>query len=159
MLNIYELHKKKNARERNRLSYYKRVLHKCYHRIVTVSENCKTQCVYKVPEFVVGMPIYNGLECVKFVVRALKKNGFYVKYTHPNLLFISWKEIPQSHYPASQRRMAIMNKDTPPQSSSTRSAPQGDKYRDINDKDHNLPYNSNILNSLEGRLNDIMRRN
>ena len=91
MLNIYDLHKKRNARERNRMSYYKRVLHKCYQRIVTVSENCKTECVYKVPEFVVGMPIYNGLECVKFVVRALKKNGFFVKYTHPNLLFISWK--------------------------------------------------------------------
>ena len=158
MLNIYELHKKKNARERNRLSYYKRVLHKCYHRIVTVSENCKTECVYKVPEFVVGMPIYNGLECVKFVVRALKKNGFYVKYTHPNLLFISWKDIPQSHYPASQRRMAIENSRERPAPPPQR-VQNGDKYRDINDKDHNLPYNSNILNSLEGRLNDIMRRN
>ena len=156
MLNIYELHKKKNARERNRLSYYKRVLHKCYHRIVTVSENCKTECVYKVPEFVVGMPIYNGLECVKFVVRALKKNGFFVKYTHPNLLFISWKTIPESHYPVSQRRIAIRDK---PKEIRQEIAATTDKYRDINDKDHNLPYNSNILNSLEGRLKDIMRRN
>ena len=46
MLNIYELHKKKNARERNRLSYYKRVLHKCYHRIVTVSKKIVKQNVY-----------------------------------------------------------------------------------------------------------------
>ena len=156
MLNIYELHKRRNARERNRLSYYKRVLHKCYHRIITVSDSCKTECVYKVPEFVVGMPIYNGLECVKFVVRALKKNGFYVRYTHPNLLFISWKKIPESHYPNYGSRKAIQ--DAPKKSEPPANTTSG-KYRDITDKDHELPYNSNILNSLEGRLRDVMRRN
>ena len=156
MLNIYELHKRRNARERNRLSYYKRVLHKCYHRIVTVSDNCKTECVYKVPEFVVGMPIYNGLECVKFVVRALKKNGFYVRYTHPNLLFISWKKIPESHYPDYRHRKAIQ--DVPKKPEPPTNTTSG-KYRDITDKDHELPYNSNILNSLEGRLRDVMRPN
>ena len=155
MLNIYDLHKKRNARERNRMSYYKRVLHKCYQRIVTVSENCKTECVYKIPEFVVGMPIYNSLECIKFVVRALRKNGFYIKYTHPNLLFISWKKIPESHYPTRHRR--IEGKRATEVKKSTQNKNTGNKYRDITDTNHELPYNSRILNSLEGRLNDIMR--
>jgi len=154
MLNIYELHKKRTAREKNRLSYYKRILHKCYHRIVTVSENCGTNCMYKVPEFVVGMPIYNGLECVKFVVRALKKNGFYVKYTHPNLLFISWDKIPESHYPTSKRKHIVQQKNITQTTTDNNTNP---KYRDITDREHNLPYNSNIMNSLEGRLRDIMR--
>lgn len=152
MLNIYDLHKRRNARERNRLSYYKRVLHKCYHRIVTVSENCKTECVYKIPEFVVGMPIYNSLECVKFVVRALKKNGFYIRYTHPNLLFISWKKIPESHYPHSKRN-AAPKKTKPPVEKEKNIG----EYRDITDKEHELPYNTKILNNLEGRLRDILR--
>ena len=157
MLNIYELHKKKNARERNRLSYYKRVLHKCYHRIVTVSESCKMECVYKVPEFVVGMPIYNGMECVRFVVKALRKNGFFVKYTHPNLLFISWQNIPESHYPSSQRRRMLADKPTVSQPKPQQKPQTG--YRDVTDRKHDLPYNSRILQSLEGSLRDIMRPN
>ena len=163
MLNIYELHKKKNARERNRLSYYKRVLHKCYHRIVTVYESCKMECVYKVPEFVVGMPIYNGMECVRFVVKALRKNGFFVKYTHPNLLFISWKNIPESHYPSSQRRKMLADKPAATQSHTpaptSTSTSNSNKYRDVTDRNHELPYNSRILNSFQGSLRDIMRPN
>tara|TARA_B100000035_G_C20998352_1_gene553606 strand:+ start:841 stop:1170 length:330 start_codon:yes stop_codon:yes gene_type:complete len=109
--------------------------------------------MYKVPEFVVGMPIYNGLECVKYVVRALKKNGFYVKYTHPNLLYISWDKIPESHYPSSRKKTVIKTEKISKPDNNTQ------KYRDITDREHNLPYNSNIMNSLEGRLRDIMRPN
>ena len=29
-------------------------------------------------------------ECLSYVMQKLKENGFVVKYTHPNLLFISW---------------------------------------------------------------------
>ena len=31
------------------------------------------------------------LLCLKYLVVSLDKNGFDLKYTHPNLLFISWK--------------------------------------------------------------------
>jgi hypothetical protein len=46
-----------------------------------------------------GVPRYDVQTCIQYVMDKLHNNGFAVKYTHPNLLFISWK-----HYiPAYQR--------------------------------------------------------
>ena len=43
-----------------------------------------------VPEFIVGAPIYNMTECLEFVINALKKNGFLVRYYFPKMLYVSW---------------------------------------------------------------------
>ena len=37
-----------------------------------------------------GVPLYDTTPCVLYLVEQLIKNGFDVKYTHPNLLYISW---------------------------------------------------------------------
>ena len=37
--------------------------------------------------------------CTAYIIDKLQKNGFIIKYTHPNLLFISWQ-----HYIDKQRR-------------------------------------------------------
>ena len=39
----------------------------------------------------IGIPKYNNADCIAYLINKLKKNGFIVKYTHPNMLFISWK--------------------------------------------------------------------
>ena len=36
---------------------------------------------------------YNLSECVEYVIEKLIDNGFSVKYTEPNLLFISWQHL------------------------------------------------------------------
>ena len=48
-------------------------------------------CFYNVPKYIFGIPLYDIKSCVMFLVTALVKNGFDVKYTHPNLLYISWQ--------------------------------------------------------------------
>ena len=46
-------------------------------------------------------PKYNTQECITYVIEKIINNGFQIKYTHPNLLFISWK-----HYiPVFQRNL------------------------------------------------------
>jgi hypothetical protein len=40
---------------------------------------------------VIGIPRYSVIECTKYLITTLKKNGFVVSYTYPNLLFISWE--------------------------------------------------------------------
>ena len=76
MLNIYDLHKKRFQRDAQRQHYYKKILHKCYQRIVNVSNNCETKCVFKIPEFLIGMPIYNNIECAKYLISCLKEMVF-----------------------------------------------------------------------------------
>ena len=46
---------------------------------------------YVIPEFLLGIPTYDVATCTSYVMQKLRENGFMVKYTHPNLLFISWK--------------------------------------------------------------------
>ena len=52
------------------------------------------------PEFLVGTPRYDSAACIAYVMDKLTQNGFIVKYTHPNLLFISW----QHYIPKYQRQ-------------------------------------------------------
>ena len=53
----------------------------------------------------IGIPRYNHAECVAYLVDKLQTNGFYIKYTHPNLLLISWK-----HWIPGYVRTEIKNK-------------------------------------------------
>ena len=39
----------------------------------------------------IGIPKYDYRDCTAYVIEKLRDNGFIVRYTHPNLLFISWK--------------------------------------------------------------------
>jgi hypothetical protein len=52
-----------------------------------------------------GVPTYDIFTCITYLIEQLTKNGFEVKYTHPNLLFISWK-----HYIPSYQRLEIKKK-------------------------------------------------
>nr|QDY52274.1 hypothetical protein 5_71 [Mimiviridae sp. ChoanoV1] len=92
MINITELHKINEERQKFRISVYDKVLTKCHERIKFVSKTPQGSnfCFYVVPNIVYGVPIYNVNACVVYIVSALIKNGFYVAYTHPNLLYISW---------------------------------------------------------------------
>jgi hypothetical protein len=39
----------------------------------------------------IGIPKYDHGACIAFCIDKLKDNGFMLRYTHPNLLLISWK--------------------------------------------------------------------
>lgn len=152
MLNIFDLHKKKWQRDAQRKQYYKKILHKCFQRIVNVSNNCGTKCMFKIPEFIIGMPIYNKMDCARFLVLALKKNGFLVRYTHPGLLYISWDTIPESHFPGYQ--------DNTVEDSKPLAIKDSSKYRNIYDTDTNnkLLYSNKLLNNLENKMKDAMNK-
>ena len=92
MINIDELHRINEQRNKNKLEIYEKILKKCHERIKFVSKTPKNNqfCFFIVPSFVYGVPIYNINECIVYVIKLLIKNGFTVNYTHPNLIFISW---------------------------------------------------------------------
>jgi hypothetical protein len=92
MMNINELHRINEQRAKERVSTYEKVLLKVHERIKTIAKKPKANmfCFYIVPNIVFGVPIYNINECIIYLVQALSKNGFYVVYTHPNLIYISW---------------------------------------------------------------------
>ena len=78
-------------KEKRKLRVFNEVLQKCHQRIVTiVKKTGDFCCFFIVPTCIFGVPLYNTVSCVLYLVEQLIKNGFDVKYTHPNLLYISW---------------------------------------------------------------------
>lgn len=89
-LKISELYTTINEKNLKRLEIYDSVLVKCHHRIMYNSKLEKTYCFYQIPEFIIGVPLYNPLEMKKYIINSLKNNGFQILYIDPNWLFIHW---------------------------------------------------------------------
>lgn len=92
-INMDELYETKQASDMNTMNTFNKILNRIHNRIKTVSRQNKTDqfCWFLVPEVIIGVPKYNNTECITYIIDKLQTNGFNVKYTHPNLLFISWK--------------------------------------------------------------------
>ena len=54
---------------------------------------------------ILGIPAYNQSTCIAYIIDKLQENGFNVRYTHPNMLFISW-----SHWVPNYVREEIKKK-------------------------------------------------
>lgn len=92
-LNIDELYSKKQQQDLNVLKNYNNILLRIHNKIKYTSKNMLNEncCWYLMPEMILGVPKYDHRDCTAYVIEKLRENGFIVRYTHPNLLFISWK--------------------------------------------------------------------
>ena len=91
-LNIDELYERKRNHDVMKLELFNKMLNSVHKRIkLTSRQKIDNQiCWYLVPETILGVPKYDQAACIAFLLDKLKKNGFNVRYIHPNLLFISW---------------------------------------------------------------------
>ncbi len=93
-LNLDELYDRKKQSDLNTLKVYNKILTRIHNRIrhqSRISPNGQ-HCWYVVPEMIIGVPKYDHGACIAYLIDKLRDNGFVIRYTHPNLLFISWKE-------------------------------------------------------------------
>jgi hypothetical protein len=92
-INLDELYERKKQTDLNTLKIYNRILQRIHCRIrhiANINQNDQ-HCWYIVPEVIIGVPKYNHTTCIAYIIDKLRDNGFVVRYTHPNLLFISWR--------------------------------------------------------------------
>ena len=92
-LNLDDLYKQQKVTEDHKLKIYQKILGRIHNKIKYTSRlrNNGKFCVYVLPEFILGVPRYSINNCTMYVINKLSDNGFQVKYTHPNLLWISWQ--------------------------------------------------------------------
>ena len=106
-LNLDDLYERKQQYDLNTLSTYNKILNRIHNKIKTLSrQHVNDQhCWYTIPEMIIGIPRYDHGACTAYIIDKLRDNGFVVHYTHPNLLFISWK-----HWVPSYVRAEIKKK-------------------------------------------------
>lgn len=110
MLNINNLHNEIEKRENRKNKTYQTILEKVQYRIITVNKKSNDcYCFYIVPTFIFGVPLYDMTKCIIFIMEDLIRRGFKVNYTHPNLLYISWKEKPKQQIQPTQDKLGLID--------------------------------------------------
>lgn len=91
-INIDDLYEKKHQKDLKQLSVFNKILNRIHKRIETTGRNRRLDrhIWFTVPEYIFGEPNYDQGECLGYLVSKLEENGFFIKYMHPNTLFVSW---------------------------------------------------------------------
>lgn len=79
------------AREKRRQKRdcYDEILDKVYGRVSAKAKLGWVRVLYEVPSFVVGLPPYDTVECVKHLARCLSRDGYLVE-VYGHVLYVSW---------------------------------------------------------------------
>lgn len=87
-----ELYDKRKTKDAGRLRAYNKILEQIYHRIRTLSKLPNSQCylLYTVPPFIFGLPKLDLEDCVVYLIYQLRHGGYEVRFTPPNMIYISW---------------------------------------------------------------------
>jgi hypothetical protein len=106
-LNLDDLYEKKKQHDISTTANYNTILNRIHSRIKTTSRLQLTEqhCWFIIPEMMIGVPKFDSASCIAYIIDKLQINGFNVRYTHPNLLFISW-----SHWVPDYVRTEIKKK-------------------------------------------------
>ena len=178
-INLDELYEKKKQHDILTTNNYNKILNRIHNKIKTTSRLQLTEqyCWFLVPEMMIGVPRFNQATCIAYVIDKLQNNGFRVRYTHPNMLFISWTHWVPDYVRAeikkktgviidgygnilkndeeSSNKTDSLNPDTLLLKNSNKPKNINNDTKDINTykPSGQLIYNNDIVNSLKNSLN------
>ena len=91
-INLDELYDTKKEKDLQKLQVFNRILNRIHAKIKLTSRQKINSnfCWYVVPEVMLGIVNYDRVMCISYVIAKLEENDFQVRYTHPNLILISW---------------------------------------------------------------------
>lgn len=92
LLNPSDLYDKRKTKDAGRLRAYNKILEQIYNRIRTISKLPNSQCflLYTVPPFILGLPKLDLEDCVVYLIYQLRHAGYEIRYSPPNMIYISW---------------------------------------------------------------------
>ena len=171
-INLDELYERKKVHDIQTTNNYNKILARVHTKIKTTARQQLSDqyCWFIVPEVMLGVPRYNQSLCVAYIIDKLQENGFNIRYTHPNMLFISWSHwVPNYVREEIKKKTGVIvdgfgnilnNKDKNNNSNNSNDLTNLIKY-DKNDKDNNTKdtklykpsgnfvYNEELLDALK----------
>ena len=110
-----ELFEKRRQRDGARLKAYNQILEQIYTRIRSASrQGADPWIVFTVPPFILGLPRIDLEDCIVYIVYMLRQQSYEVRYTYPNLLYISWKHHEKDYILKTSPIMTTMLAAKPP---------------------------------------------
>ena len=93
LLNPARLRSEVEAREARKIKVFEHILEMCYKKIMTTNQQTDDCCcIFTCPSVVFGLPLFNLMDCIRFIMIKLIDKGFEVHLAVPNNIFISWKK-------------------------------------------------------------------
>ena len=91
-INLDELYDTKKEKDLQKMQVFNRILNRIHTKIKMTSRQKINSnfCWYIVPEVMLGIVNYDRVMCISYIIAKLEENDFQIRYTHPNLIFISW---------------------------------------------------------------------
>lgn len=90
-LSVHDIMRTFEQKNEKKKQCFEKILELCYKRIEKSVSLSKFACLYEIPEFLLGYPLYDLNESVVYMLQQLQKNGFIVRYFFPRVLHISWE--------------------------------------------------------------------
>ena len=178
-ININKLRTEVQERENRKYKTFEKVLELCYQKILTTNKTSdECCCTFICPQVIFGLPLFNLMECINFIMEKLIEKGFDTHLALPNHIFISWKQkehentINQPKYPylsAPQSKLQIEYQSsasqhkTKPKNNSKNSLDTFNKqkqYRSIDDYHSNgltntNPYNNDDISLFQNKIDEL----
>jgi len=87
------LYREEAKRDATRIRTYNMILSQIYNKIKATSRIAGSDkaIFYLIPELIPGTPRFDMGDAVLYIVWNLRNVGYYVEYTYPNALFVSWR--------------------------------------------------------------------
>jgi hypothetical protein len=111
-----DLYDRRIRRDYARLRAYNTLLEQIYHRVYATSQlsGNTSSVLYTVPPFILGLPKLDMEDCIVYLVWQLRQSKFDVRFTWPNMLFISWKHHEGDYLSKQNPIVQAMIPDPPP---------------------------------------------
>uniref|UniRef100_A0A6C0CZR3 Uncharacterized protein n=1 Tax=viral metagenome TaxID=1070528 RepID=A0A6C0CZR3_9ZZZZ len=139
-ININNLYNNINKKKYEKYVVYDKILKRCHNKINIYAENLKLECIYEIPEYIFGLPIYNTTFAKNYIINRLEENGFIVHDVSnmiKNGIYISW-DLSKSKNKSFKQKKVIK-----------------DEYKSIDDYKPNglFIHNESGLNSINKKTN------
>ena len=150
-LDINSLFETTNQKTLKRLETYDNILKQCHTRIKYYSKYEKTTCFFAIPEFIIGVPLFDIIELRTYMINSLERNGFKLMYLHPNWLMIDWTD--------KKKSLLKVKKNTDIAQSSIKKIQKDYKPIEEYKPTGSFVYNQSSMSSLEEKTKQLLQVN
>ena len=90
MVKAQDLIKSQKKREELKYKTFLKIYDNIEKKIGLASSSDFYYIWYEVPEFIIGLPLYNLEDCKEYVINKIKENGFIVEEFDRNIILVTW---------------------------------------------------------------------